>query len=81
MRTTVTLDPDVTAKIKAEMKRTGKSFKEAVNSLLRRSPSEDAATPKKPYRVKPISIGPRPEFAWDNVSELLGQLDELERKK
>ena len=35
MRTTMTLDDDVAAKLKAEIRRTGKGFKQAVNDLLR----------------------------------------------
>ena len=81
MRTTVTLDPDVAAKIKAEMRRTGKSFKEIVNGLLRKSASDAAGVAKKPFTVKPICSGEKPGFAWDNVSELLGQLDEMDQKK
>jgi len=36
MRTTLTLDEDVAAKIKAEARRSGKSFRETVNDALRR---------------------------------------------
>ena len=39
MRTTVTLDPDVAAKLKEETRRRGTSFKEALNSSVRRASS------------------------------------------
>ncbi len=35
MRCTVTLDEDVTSGIKSEMQRTGESFKQVVNRLIR----------------------------------------------
>jgi hypothetical protein len=37
MRTTVTLDDDVDAMLRAEVRRTGRSFKQVVNELLRES--------------------------------------------
>ncbi|MGH7962252.1 MAG: CopG family transcriptional regulator [Candidatus Binatia bacterium] len=36
MRTTITLDQDVAAKLKAEARRSGKSFKETINEAIRR---------------------------------------------
>jgi hypothetical protein len=35
MRTTLTLDDDVEAKLRAEMRRSGSSFRETVNRVLR----------------------------------------------
>jgi hypothetical protein len=79
MRTTITLDPDVAAKLKAEMRRTGKKFRELVNSSLRRGLREEAdAKPRKPFRVTPIASGERPGFNFDNIGELLAQIDFLE---
>ncbi len=80
MRTTVTLDPDTAAKIKAEMRRTGHSFKEVVNSLLRQAGRQESAAGKKPFKVRPIVSGERPGFNFDNIGELLEQLDVLEGK-
>ncbi len=37
MRTTITLDPDVVALVDTERARTGESFKQVVNRLLRRA--------------------------------------------
>jgi hypothetical protein len=77
MRTTLTLDPDVAAKVKAEMRRTGKRFREVVNSRLRRGLREEEA-PRKPFQVKPFVSGERPGFNFDNIGELLDQLDQFE---
>jgi hypothetical protein len=82
MRTTITLDPDVAAKLKAEVRRTGKKFREVVNSSLRRGlRAEEAAVTKKPFRVKPIASGERPGFNFDNIGELLAQLDAFEAQR
>ena len=74
MRTTITLDPDTAAKIKAEMRRTGGSFKEVVNSLLRRAPGVEKASAKV-FKVRPIAGGERPGLNYDNIGELLEQLE------
>jgi hypothetical protein len=77
MRTTITLDPDVAAKLKAEVRRTGKKFREVVNRSLRRGLREEEA-PRKPFRIKPFVSGERPGFNFDNIGELLDQLDQFE---
>jgi hypothetical protein len=73
MRTTISLDEDVAAKLKGETRRTGKPFKQIVNDLLRFSlnrprPSE----PREPFRIAARDLGAlRPGLNLDNVSELL----------
>jgi hypothetical protein len=73
MRTTLTLDSDVAAKLKAEVRRTGKSFKEAVNGLLRlalNAPRKSSGT--APFKVRARDLGRlRPGLSLDNVGELL----------
>jgi len=82
MRTTITLSPDVEEKVKAEMRDRGVSFKDAVNSLIRRGHEAKLKEPaRKPFKVRPIASGPKPGFNFDNVGELLEQLDELEPKE
>ena len=77
MRTTLTLDSDVAAKLKAEVRRTGKSFKEAVNGLLRLALN----TPRKssgiaPFEVRARDLGRlRAGLSLDNVGELLEQAE------
>lgn len=77
MRTTLTLDQDVAAKLKAEMRRTGKTFKMTVNDLLRsalaRGPGRE---PGEPFRVRARDLGGlRPGLSLDNVAELLDQVE------
>lgn len=73
MRTTLTLDEDVAAKLKSEVRRTGKSFKEAVNDMLRLGLSRrrrNAAAP--PFRVVARDLGIlKPGLSLDNVTDLL----------
>jgi hypothetical protein len=77
MRTTLTLDEDVAAKLKAEMRRSGKSFKDTVNDFLRLALNTKAQTPgRKRFRVKARDLGQlRPGLNLDNIGDLLEQLE------
>lgn len=71
MRTTLTLDDDVVARLKAEMRRAGRSLRETVNDALREglSPRRHA---RKPFRVAARDLGQlQPGLSLDNVAELL----------
>lgn len=75
MRTTITLDDDVTALIESERAQTGESFRDAVNRLLRRgarpaAPRERPALPELPGR---------PLLDVTDVSAVLTALDEERR--
>ena len=72
MRTTITLDEDVTAKLKAEMRKTGKSFKETVNETLRVGLlSRQQAPRRKPFKVKARDLGLKPGYSLDKVWDLI----------
>lgn len=73
MRTTLTLDEDVAAKLKSEVRRSGRSFKETVNQYLRLGLNTPAAPePREPFQVEARDLGEiRPGLSLDNVSELL----------
>ena len=77
MRTTLTLDDDVAAKLKAEARRTGKSFKETVNEALRRSLSPSHKRPAEtPFRVEARDLGDlRPGLSLDSVSDVVEQVE------
>lgn len=52
MRTTLTLDDDVAAKLKAEARRTGRAFRDVVNDALRLGLTHRrTTTPNKPFKV------------------------------
>ncbi len=76
MRTTLTLDEDVYAKIEAEARRSGRSYKEVVNDLLRQALAL-RFRPQKParFKVRGRPLGRRPGLNYDNIGELLEQLE------
>jgi len=77
MRTTLTLDDDVAAKLKAETRRSGKSFKDVVNEYLRLGLYAKKTPPTgKPFRVEARDLGAlRPGLNLDNIGDLLEQLE------
>ncbi len=75
MRATVTLDDDVAAKLKAEVQRTGNSFKQVVNDLLRRELNKPSLKKLQPFKVKARALGERPGLNYANISELLEQIE------
>ncbi len=86
MRTTLTLDDDVVKTIKEEMKSgEGKTFKEAVNDLIRqgryRKKEQQEARHKKPFKVRAKNLGVYPHINYDKTGELLAKLDVEEFKR
>ena len=77
MRTTLTLDDDVAAKLKAEQNRAGLPFKEIVNETLRRGlASRRAAARGQAFRIAARDLGRlRPGLSLDNVGELIEQTE------
>jgi hypothetical protein len=76
MRTTLTLDPDVAAKAKRGAAKLGKPFKTIINSALRVG-LEEVLKPKaaKPFKIQPIPMGLKKGYSYDNIGELLEQLE------
>jgi plasmid stability protein len=77
VRTTLTLDEDVAAKLKAEARRSGRSFKETVNDALRRAltPARPLAS-ERPFRVQVRDLGRlRPGLSLDSVADLLEEVE------
>jgi len=76
MRTTLTLEEDVTRKLREEMRRSGHSFKQTVNDVLRAGLNvrRQAARTGR-FRVEARALGQRPGLNFDNVGELLEQLE------
>ena len=77
MRTTVTLDADVAAKLKQLERERGISFKEALNTSVRRGLENAKSTPK-PYRVRARQLEARPGFNVDKALTLAGELEDAE---
>jgi Arc/MetJ family transcription regulator len=60
-RTTVALDDDVREKLAAEMRKSGKSFKETVNEALRVGLlSRQKRIVSRPFKVRPKAMGLKP---------------------
>ena len=77
MRTTLTLDDDVAAKLKAESRRAGRPFREIVNETLRRGLASRRTTAERPaFKVIARNLGDlKPGLSLDNVAELIEQLE------
>jgi hypothetical protein len=76
VRTTLTLDEDVAAKLRTETRRTGRSFKEIVNAVLHRGSACQKQRGTLPrFVVRARSLGLRPELDYDKTSDLLEQIE------
>jgi hypothetical protein len=76
VRTTLTLDDDVAAKLKAETRRTGRPFRDVVNDALRRGLLVSRPPKRAPFRVRTRSLGGlRPGLRLDSIADLLEQIE------
>jgi len=77
MRTTLTLDDDVSAKLKSLAKRTGKSFKETVNEAIRSGLTVMPATKPPPsFRVVTRDLGNvQPGINLDNIADVIERVE------
>ena len=76
MRTTITLDKDVIDKLNGEMRRSGKSFKETVNEFLRIGLAMRRELKRADrFKVRARPLGVVPGLNYDNIGELLEQLE------
>lgn len=75
MRTTVTLDADVEAKLRALVRERGVSFKVAINDAIRSGLSTPAAQ-ARPFRVKSAPLGAR--FNVDKALTIAGEMEDEE---
>ena len=77
MRTTVTLEPDVAAKLKELAHRRRASFKETLNDVLRKGLTSQAGTaePSERYVVEPHAGGFRPGIDPGKLNQLVDELE------
>ncbi len=76
MRTTLTLEPDVAARLNSEVARSDRALKAVVNDALRRGlqmPSQAAR--RTAYAVKPLKLAFRPGIDADKLNELADGLE------
>jgi hypothetical protein len=77
MRTTVTLDADVEARLRATMRERGVSFKAAINDAIR-SGLAGPALPAQRYRMSTAPLGVRPGIDLDKALALVGDMEDTE---
>jgi hypothetical protein len=77
MRTTVTLDPDVAAKLKQTARERGVPFKVALNDSVRAGLSSRAGT-EQPYRLPTRPLRVRAGIDLDRASRLADGLEDAE---
>ena len=77
MRTTLTLDDDVAAKLKTESRRAGRPFRDIVNETLRRGlASRRMTAAREPFQISARDLGNlKPGLSLDNVAELIEQVE------
>lgn len=78
MRTTVTLDPDLAAKLRALARERGVSFKEALNSALRRGLDQGTTGARRPYRLASKRLGLRRGIDLEHALRLAAELEDAE---
>jgi len=77
MRTTLSLDPDVAARLQAEAVRTDRPFKQIVNEALRRGLHHPGA-PRRPasrYRVRTFAAALQPHVDPHRLNQLADELE------
>ena len=72
IRTTVTLDDDVAARVKRESQSRGASFRDTLNDLLRAALlGVNNKPPRRTLKIKPTHLGHKPGLNYDNIESLL----------
>jgi hypothetical protein len=71
----LSLDEDVTNLLQKEIRRSGVSFKEAVNHYLRMGLMTSAQPQRKKFVVHPRPLGLPAGLSYDNVEELVAALE------
>jgi hypothetical protein len=72
IRTTVTLDDDVAARVKHVSQSRGVSFRDTLNDLLRLALLDiDNKPRRRTLRIKPAHMGQKPGLNYDNIESLI----------
>ncbi len=77
-RTTITLEADVAERLRDEVHRSGRSFKEVVDRAIRAG--LDARPEPPPFVVQARPLGLRPGLSYDSVETLLEEIEGLGRR-
>ena len=76
----MTLDEDVARLLNQESRRAGEAFKQTVNRLLRLGLTSSKRPARKPFVVVPLELNLPAGMNYDNVEELLDELEGPGRK-
>ena len=80
MRTTLTIDDDIAARIEERRRTDGRSLKQVVNQLLRAGLRNSERLPEaRPYCTKTQKLRLRPGFAAARLNQLVDELETEER--
>ena len=81
IRTTVTLDDDVLARVKQESRSRGTSFRETLNDLLRTALLARSKPPdRSKFRIRATHMGLRQGLNYDNTESLLEYLEGVQHR-
>lgn len=77
MRTTLTIDDQLSLALREAAHRSGKPFKQVVNEALRKGLDAFEHPPARPYKMKPASLGKvRPGINLDKALALADGLED-----
>jgi hypothetical protein len=82
MRTTLTLDDDVAARLRTAVKRQGRPFRAVVNDALRAGLAriDERTPPRKPHHTTGFNLGSSLVGSLDNVDDILQRVDGERRR-
>jgi hypothetical protein len=76
VRTTLTLDDDIQAKLEREARRDGRSFKEVVNHYLRLGlTARQQYEPRQKFTVQPRAMGLREGLSLASTARLIEEIE------
>ena len=78
MRTTITLEPDVATKIRKLMRERKLSFKDAINTVLRRGLEPGRGRGGKPFRTETFDMGSHAPGAFDKALAMADGMEDAE---
>ena len=76
MRTTLTIDDSLDARLREITRKSGKSFKETTNEALRIGlEAMENAPPLKPFKVRAKNLRLKPGYNYDKPWQLIEELE------
>ncbi len=73
--TTVVLDDDLIQRVNKESRSRGVSFDATLNALLRAALPGKPKSRRRPFKIRPMSMGYRPELNYDKIATLIAYGD------